>query len=82
MQPDYHQREVPAIHFPRLHFHITTRPGSAVMMSPGKQEEGDVEKGGDVERKGGERGRETTAREEEGERKGLERRFWGGMDGS
>lgn len=52
------------------------------MMSPGKQEEGDVEKGGDVERKGGERGRETTAREEEGERKGIERRFWGGMDGS
>lgn len=48
------------------------------MMSPGKQEEGDVEKGEEVERKGGERGRETTAREEEGERKGIERRFWGG----
>lgn len=64
MQPDYHQREVPAIHFPRLHFHITTRPGSAVMMSPGKQEEGDVEKGGDVERKGGERGRKKGHREE------------------
>ncbi|TNN48609.1 hypothetical protein EYF80_041196 [Liparis tanakae] len=26
VRPDEYQREVPATHFPRLHFHITTRP--------------------------------------------------------
>lgn len=64
---------MPAINFPRLHFHITTRAGSAVMMSPRNQEEGDVEEegGGELERKGG--GKREKEREQRG---GL------GMDGS